>query len=199
MVDEAHSVKNPKAERSQAVGLWAERCSCPRARLRGAAYMRPEKSAKLDRLREIVQEAGENGQKTVVFSNFKDVLGVVKEALVAGTVRATPVFGPLTGGVPAQRRQEIVDDFVGVQGPAVLLWQIQAAGVGLNVQAASVVVICEPQIKPTIRTSGGGTGPPYGPGQAGWCPPPPRHRRRGRTHGEDAGNQDAPVRCLCPP
>ncbi|CAM5523285.1 hypothetical protein SCALM49S_05288 [Streptomyces californicus] len=67
--------------------------------MRRAAYTRPEKSAKLDRLREIVQEAGENGQKTVVFSHFKDVLGVVKEALAAGTARATPVFGPLTGSV----------------------------------------------------------------------------------------------------
>ncbi|MFG2312110.1 DEAD/DEAH box helicase [Streptomyces sp. NPDC048566] len=119
--------------------------------MRRAAYMRPEKSAKLDRLREIVQEAGENGQKTVVFSNFKDVLGVVKEVLAAGTSGATPLFGPLSGAVPAQRRQDIVDDFAGVRGPAVFLGQIQAAGVGLNLQAASVVVLCEPQIKPTIE------------------------------------------------
>ncbi|MFD4577008.1 DEAD/DEAH box helicase [Streptomyces sp. NPDC058417] len=119
--------------------------------MRRAAYVRPETSAKLHRLREIVQEAGENGQKTVVFSHFKDVLGVVEEALAAGTPGATPVFGPLTGGVPAQRRQEIVDDFAGAEGPAVLLGQIQAAGVGLNMQAASVVVLCEPQIKPTLE------------------------------------------------
>lgn len=119
--------------------------------MRRAAYTRPEKSAKLERLREIVREAGENGQKTVVFSHFKDVLGVVKEALVAGTTDGTPVFGPLTGSVPAGRRQQVVDDFAGVSGPAVLVAQIQAAGVGLNMQAASVVVICEPQIKPTIE------------------------------------------------
>ncbi|WNI17502.1 DEAD/DEAH box helicase [Actinacidiphila sp. ITFR-21] len=119
--------------------------------MRRAAYLRPERSAKLDRLREIVQEAGENGQKTVVFSNFKDVLAVVKEALAAGTTDGLPVFGPLTGSVPAGRRQQVVDDFAGVPGPAVLLAQIQAAGIGLNMQAASVVVICEPQIKPTIE------------------------------------------------
>jgi hypothetical protein len=29
--------------------------------------------------------------------------------------------------------------------------QIQAGGVGLNMQAASVVVLCEPQLKPTIE------------------------------------------------
>jgi superfamily II DNA or RNA helicase len=119
--------------------------------MRRAAYMRPEKSAKLERLREIVQEAGENGQKTVVFSNFKDVLGVVQRELAPQGAAGAPVFGPLTGSVPAGRRQQIVDAFAQVPGPAVLLAQIQAAGVGLNMQAASVVVICEPQLKPTVE------------------------------------------------
>ncbi|MGW4272881.1 DEAD/DEAH box helicase [Streptomyces seoulensis] len=119
--------------------------------MRRAAYARPEESAKLERLREIVREAGENGQKTVVFSHFKDVLGVVGEALAPAPGDPVPVFGPLTGAVPAARRQRIVDDFAGVRGPAVLLAQIQAAGVGLNLQAASVVVLCEPQVKPTAE------------------------------------------------
>ncbi|MFJ3136997.1 DEAD/DEAH box helicase [Streptomyces sp. NPDC086843] len=241
VVDEAHSVKNPRAKRSETVALWTERCErglfmtgtpmenraaefrnlvrmldakvadslgergalvgsvafrrtvapvylrrnqedvlteLPRLQrtdeweelsaadeeayrgavragnfmaMRRAAYARPERSAKLARLREIVQEAGENGQKTVVFSYFKDVLAVVEAALAADSAAGAPVFGPLTGGVTAARRQRIVDDFAGVQGPAVLLAQVQAAGVGLNMQAASVVVICEPQIKPTIE------------------------------------------------
>jgi superfamily II DNA or RNA helicase len=119
--------------------------------MRRAAYMRPGKSAKLERLREIVQEAAENGLKTVVFSNFRDVLGVVAAELAPPDGGSAPVFGPLTGGVPAGRRQQIVDDFAGVAGPAVLLAQIQAAGIGLNMQAASVVVICEPQVKPTTE------------------------------------------------
>ncbi len=118
--------------------------------MRRAAYTRPEKSAKLGRLGEIVREAGENGQKTVVFSYFKDVLGMVGEALAGGV----PVHGPLTGGVPSVRRQQVVDDFAAVPGPAVLLAQIQAGGTGLNMQAASVVVICEPQIKPTLVGAG---------------------------------------------
>ncbi|MER6125472.1 SNF2-related protein [Streptomyces sp. NPDC001795] len=119
--------------------------------MRRAAYARPEKSAKLGRLREVVQEAGENGLKVVVFSNFRDVLGVVKDAVDTGAQVGGPVFGPLTGSVPPARRQLVVDEFAAVSGPAVLLAQIQAAGVGLNIQAASVVIICEPQIKPTIE------------------------------------------------
>ncbi|MFE6334560.1 DEAD/DEAH box helicase [Streptomyces sp. NPDC057798] len=119
--------------------------------MRRAAYLRPEKSAKLDRLREIVQEAAENGQKAVVFSYFRDVLGVVQAELAEGPTAGTPMLGPLTGSVPAGRRQQIVDDFAAITGPAVLLAQIQAGGVGLNMQAASVVIICEPQIKPTLE------------------------------------------------
>ncbi|MFA3875048.1 DEAD/DEAH box helicase [Streptomyces sp. MMCC 100] len=120
--------------------------------MRRAAYARPATSAKLGRLREIVREAGENGLKCVVFSNFRDVLGVVDTALrAAGTGPYGPVFGPLTGAVPPARRQLLVDEFTAVPGPAVLLAQIQAAGVGLNLQAASVVALCEPQIKPTIE------------------------------------------------
>jgi superfamily II DNA or RNA helicase len=120
--------------------------------MRRAAYARPERSAKLVRLREIVHEARENGLKVVVFSAFRDVLGVVREALGPEPRRGGgPVFGPLTGSVPPERRQLLVDEFAAVSGPAVLLAQIQAAGVGLNLQAASVVVICEPQLKPTVE------------------------------------------------
>ena len=59
------------------------------------------------------------------------------------------VFGPLTGAVAATRRQDVVDAFTAHPGPAVLLAQIQAAGIGLNLQAASVVVLCEPQLTPS--------------------------------------------------
>ncbi|WP_037880215.1 DEAD/DEAH box helicase [Streptomyces sp. NRRL F-5727] len=120
--------------------------------MRRAAYARPEKSAKLNRLREIVEDAAENGLKVVVFSNFRDVLGTVKDTLDgARSNGGGQVFGPISGSVPPARRQQLVDEFAAVPGHAVLVAQIQAAGVGLNMQAASVVIICEPQIKPTIE------------------------------------------------
>jgi SNF2 family DNA or RNA helicase len=114
-------------------------------RMRRAAYARPATSAKLHRLRELVAEAADNGLKVVVFSYFREVLLTVGQAL------GESVFGPLAGSLPAARRQEIIDDFAAVEGHAVLLSQIQAGGVGLNMQAASVVIICEPQIKPTME------------------------------------------------
>ncbi|MER8084123.1 DEAD/DEAH box helicase [Streptomyces sp. NPDC058316] len=114
-------------------------------RMRRAAYARPATSAKLHRLRELVAEAADNGLKVVVFSYFREVLLTVEQAL------GESAFGPLAGSLPAARRQEIIDDFAAVEGHAVLLSQIQAGGVGLNMQAASVVIICEPQIKPTME------------------------------------------------
>ncbi|MER7967248.1 DEAD/DEAH box helicase [Streptomyces ardesiacus] len=123
--------------------------------MRRAAYARPEASAKLGRLREIVREAGENGHKVVVFTAFRDVLSTVEDALrteePGPRVPYGPVFGPLNGSVPPARRQQVADAFTAVSGPAVLLAQIQVAGIGLNLQAASVVVLCEPQIKPTVE------------------------------------------------
>jgi RecG-like helicase len=67
--------------------------------------------------------------------------------------RALPgkVLGPLTGSVPAAARQVMVDQFSAAGHGAVLVSQIVAGGVGLNIQAASVVVICEPQLKPTTE------------------------------------------------
>jgi SNF2 family DNA or RNA helicase len=106
-------------------------------------------SAKLERLVEIVDESAASGWKVVVFSFFLDVLAEVEQALAA-TARGMKTFG-LSGRVPAAERQRIVDDFGAVDGCAVLVSQITAGGVGLNIQAASVVVLTEPQLKPTIE------------------------------------------------
>ncbi|ROQ59810.1 helicase-like protein [Streptomyces sp. 840.1] len=114
-------------------------------RMRRAAYAAPATSAKLNRLRELVAEASGNGLKVVVFSYFREVLETVRQALDGD------VFGPLSGSVPAARRQELIDAFTAADGHAVLLSQIQAGGIGLNMQAASVVILCEPQIKPTME------------------------------------------------
>ncbi|TDD97233.1 DEAD/DEAH box helicase [Actinomadura rubrisoli] len=114
--------------------------------MRRAAYAVPRESAKLSRLKELVDEAAANELKVVVFSYFRDVLAAVRDAV------GRDARGPIDGGMPAERRQETVDAFGAEPGHAVLLAQIQAGGVGLNLQAASVVIICEPQVKPTMET-----------------------------------------------
>ncbi|GAB4085886.1 DEAD/DEAH box helicase [Myceligenerans cantabricum] len=115
--------------------------------MRRAAFAveRADDSAKLARLRALVDEAVENGRRVIVFSYFLDVLKQVMDLL--GDV----AVGPLTGRVKVAERQEMVDSLSAPDGPHVLVSQITAGGVGLNVQAASVVIFCEPQVKPTIE------------------------------------------------
>jgi len=116
------------------------------ADMRRAAFVQaPEPTAKLVRLREIVAEAMDNNRKVVVFSFFRDVIETVLAEL------GPLAIGPITGSVPARRRQELVDEFTRAPEPKVLVSQIEAGGVGLNIQAASVVILCEPQVKPTVE------------------------------------------------
>ncbi|MCB7138112.1 DEAD/DEAH box helicase [Cellulosimicrobium marinum] len=115
--------------------------------MRRAAFAvdHPEDSAKVRRLVELVEEATQNGRKVVVFSAFLDVVDVVVRAL--GDLAA----GPLTGSVPVPTRQAVVDEFTTSPVPRALVSQIDVGGVGLNLQAASVVILCEPQTKPTTE------------------------------------------------
>jgi superfamily II DNA or RNA helicase len=105
----------------------------------------PDESAKLRRLLDIAGEAAEDGRKVVIFSFFRNILNIVTSALGPAAI------GPITGSVPAAQRQAMIDEFTAKAGPAVLTAQINAGGVGFNIQAASVVIICEPQWNPAIE------------------------------------------------
>ena len=59
-------------------------------------------------------------------------------------------IGVITGSTLAADRQKIVDRFSGSPEGSILLCQVQAGGTGLNIQAAGVVIFCEPQIKPSL-------------------------------------------------
>jgi ERCC4-related helicase len=113
--------------------------------MRQAAMLQAMDSEKVQRLIEVVEEAEDNGRRVLVFSHFRSVLDQVARVLPG------KVFGPMTGSVPAAARQAMVDQFSASGNGAVLVAQIVAGGVGLNIQAASVVIICEPQLKPTTE------------------------------------------------
>jgi hypothetical protein len=109
-------------------------------------------SPKLRRLVELVSEAADGGRKVIVYSYFRDVLETVTGVLAGRDgVPGMPVIGPLTGDIAPADRQAMVDELTNAAGPAVLVSQIQAGGVGLNIQAASVIIIAEPQLTPTME------------------------------------------------
>ena len=103
------------------------------------------KSSKANRLRELCEEAEDEGRKVLVFSFFLATIAGVQRLL------GEKCYGPITGSVPIKERQEIIDAFEKAEPGAVLLAQIIAGGTGLNIQSASVVILCEPQLKPSIE------------------------------------------------
>lgn len=102
-------------------------------------------SSKANRLLEIIEEAESEGRKVLVFSYFLDTIRKIYDFL------GDRCLNPINGSVTPQRRQEIIDEFNEAPAGTVLISQIQSGGTGLNIQAASVVVICEPQLKPSIE------------------------------------------------
>ena len=102
-------------------------------------------SSKANRLKDIIENAKEEGRKVIVFSFFRDTIAKIYDFLNG------ICLPPINGSISPQRRQEILDQFNDSKPGSVLISQIQAGGTGLNIQCASVVVIAEAQLKPSIE------------------------------------------------
>ena len=115
--------------------------------IRQVSWQVPElkDSSKAMRLLEICENAKEQGRKVIVFSFFRNTLQKVCQLL--GDRCSQIISGDISPAV----RQQIVDEFNAAEPGAVLVSQVQAGGTGLNIQAASVVVFCEPQLTPAIE------------------------------------------------
>lgn len=102
-------------------------------------------SSKASRMLELIVQAESEGRKVIVFSFFRDTIRKISMLL------GSKCTEPITGSVSSQRRQEIIDGFDRSPAGTVLMAQIEAGGTGLNIQSASVVILCEPQFKPSIE------------------------------------------------
>lgn len=102
-------------------------------------------SSKAQRLLGIVDAAMDEKRKVLVFSFFRKTLEAVASLLGDACV------GEINGSVAPAKRQEIIQRFNGSESGSVLLGQIDAAGTGMNIQTASVIVLCEPQYKPSTE------------------------------------------------
>ena len=101
-------------------------------------------SSKALRLLELCEQAVDERGKVVVYSYFRETIRKVCDFL------GPMVVGSITGSTPPAERQDLIDKFTQMPEGAVLVCQIQAGGTGLNIQAAGVVIFCEPQIKPSL-------------------------------------------------
>ena len=102
-------------------------------------------SAKASRLLEILEEAQSEGRKIIIFSFFLDTIKKLTHFL------GDRALTPITGALSPDKRQAILDEFTKASAGTVLISQVVAGGTGLNIQTASVVILCEPQLKPSTE------------------------------------------------
>lgn len=103
-----------------------------------------ERSVKIIRLKEIIVECLDGQKKVLIFSQFLEVLKLCRAAIGDQSL-------VVHGDVSQAKRPEIYRQFQEANGFAALIMQIDTGGLGLNLQAASVVIIMEPQLKPSTE------------------------------------------------
>ena len=93
---------------------------------------------KIERTIAILEEAFRNGRKVLVFATFNRCGEIIREAADGRLPDA--FWGAVNGSTPQEERQPIVDDFAAHDGPGCLVLNPKAAGSGLNITAATVVI-----------------------------------------------------------
>ena len=87
----------------------------------------------------------EEGHKVLVFSQFVSMLNILRETV---TERGWPHFY-LAG--ETENRGKLVEEFQKTKGAAVFLISLKAGGFGLNLTAASYVVLFDPWWNPAVE------------------------------------------------
>lgn len=106
---------------------------------------REPQGIKSKRLFEILTEREEQGKKTLVFSQFREYLRILKKC------------DDLPGGQrflldgSTRNRARLVSDFQSTEGPAVFLISLKAGGYGLNLTAADTVIHMDPWWNPAVE------------------------------------------------
>ncbi len=103
-------------------------------------------SAKIQAMVDLISDLKEEGRRVLVFSQFTEHLRLAGKALTAAGIQ----FRYFDGSTAAKKRDTEVAAFMAGDGDAFLL-SVKAGGVGLNLTAASDVVILDPWWNPAVE------------------------------------------------
>ena len=109
------------------------------------AKLHAAESAKLAALEDLLEPLMEEGHKVLVFSQFVTMLDLLRDRVIQ---REWPHFY-LAGDT--ENRGELVKEFQSAPGGAVFLISLKAGGFGLNLTAASYVVLFDPWWNPAVE------------------------------------------------
>ncbi|HXQ20499.1 MAG TPA: DEAD/DEAH box helicase [Candidatus Acidoferrales bacterium] len=102
-------------------------------------------SGKFEALFELLEPLLAEGHKVLLFSQFVECLKLLKKEMAARDIAHHVLTGQTT------KRKEVVDAFQSDPRPCVFLISLKAGGTGLNLTAASYVVLFDPWWNPAVE------------------------------------------------
>ncbi|WP_310621269.1 DEAD/DEAH box helicase [Flexibacterium corallicola] len=108
----------------------------------------PLLTPKMERTVELLYEAFANGRKVIIFALFNRLGDLIREA---GKDLPEAYWGAINGSTDQSDRQIIIDEFSAYGGPACLVLNPKAAGAGLNITAATIVIHYTPVWNPALE------------------------------------------------
>jgi len=102
-------------------------------------------SSKTELLKELLLEAEDSGQKTIVFSQFPQMLKIIENWLISRKVNFEYIDGTINN------RLERVAHFNSDEKCMVFLISIRAGGFGLNITSAERIIIYDPWWNPAVE------------------------------------------------
>lgn len=102
-------------------------------------------SAKFELFKELIHEIVDDGHKVVVFTQFVQMLQLMKKHLEEHHI----AYAYLDGST--KKRQSLIDNFNNSKEKQVFLCSLKAGGVGINLTAANYVIIYDPWWNPAVE------------------------------------------------
>lgn len=106
------------------------------------------RSLKYERLCEMLDEISASGEKCLLFTSYTKMFDLIRSDISQRI--GIPVL-QINGETPVKERQEIVDRFSQIEGPALLVLNPKAAGTGLNITAATRVIHYNLEWNPAVE------------------------------------------------
>ncbi len=102
-------------------------------------------SGKFNALKELCEEALANGRKILLFSQFREMLAIIRRWLVEQKTEHVYLDGT------TRDRQSLIDRFNNDDSVRLFLISLKAGGTGLNLTAADTVIIYDPWWNPAVE------------------------------------------------
>lgn len=103
------------------------------------------RSGKMELLMDLLDDAIEGGHKVLVFSQFVEMLRIIREEFDNQGIRYSYLDGA------TRDRQRVIDEFNSNSNIGVFLISLKAGGFGINLTSADIVILYDPWWNPMIE------------------------------------------------